>query len=213
MSLQQQSLPIGLETLPELRTRTENGHTHVTGDESTSKTVPSNSLSKEPAHDLPKVENEDGDSDMNHSNGENLNYPGPVALTLLLLGTCFATFLVPLDRTIVAAAVPRITDEFNLTGDIVWYGSAYLLTPCAFQPIYGRVFIHFDVRWSFLAALGLFELGSLVCGAAPTSNALIVGRAISGLGCAGVFAGCLIIVSLSVPLPKSPIYTALLGSM
>jgi hypothetical protein len=140
-------------------------------------------------------------------------YPGPIALALLMLGICLAAFLVALDRTIVATAIPQITNDFKTPGDIGWYGSAYLLTSCAFQPTYGRIFVHFDVRWSFLAALGLFELGSLVCGLAPSSTVLIVGRAIAGLGCAGVFAGVLVIITHSVPLVKRPIYMALVGSM
>ena len=136
-----------------------------------------------------------------------------IALTLLMIGVCLAAFLVALDRTIVATAIPRITDDFNSPGDIGWYGSAYLLTSCAFQPTYGRVFVEFNVRWAFCAALGLFELGSLLCGVAPSSNILIVGRAIAGLGCAGIFAGCLVIIAIVVPLRKRPIYTALVGSM
>lgn len=140
-------------------------------------------------------------------------YPQPLALALLTLGIGLAAFLVALDRTIVATAIPRITDEFNSPADVGWYGSAYLLTSCAFQPTFGRVFAHFDVRWSFLLALGLFQIGSLICGVAPSSGVLIIGRAIAGLGCAGVFAGCLIIVTLSVPLVKRPIFISLVGSM
>ena len=150
------------------------------------------------------------DSDAAHDVQVNL---GPIALSLLMLGICLAAFLVALDRTIIATAIPRITDEFDSPGDVGWYGSAYLLTSCAFQPTYGRVFEQFNVRWVFCVALALFELGSLLCGIAPSSNALIVGRAIAGLGCAGIFAGCLVIIAIVVPLRKRPIYTALVGSM
>jgi hypothetical protein len=140
-------------------------------------------------------------------------YPKRFALALLILGISLAGFLVALDRTIVATAIPRITDEFHSPADVGWYGSAYLLTSCAFQPTFGRVFAHFDVRWSFLVALGLFEIGSLICGVSTSSNVLIIGRAVAGLGCAGIFAGCLIIVTLSVPLVKRPIYMSIVGSM
>jgi MFS family permease len=51
------------------------------------------------------------------------------------------------------------------------------------------------------------------CGAAPNSEALIVGRAVAGLGCAGIFSGALIILSLSVPVRNRPIYTGLIGGM
>ncbi|KAF4636554.1 hypothetical protein G7Y89_g1533 [Cudoniella acicularis] len=140
-------------------------------------------------------------------------YPGTLTRSLLILGISCSAFLVALDRTIVASAIPHITDDFKSPSDAGWYGSAYLLTSCAFQPTFGRVFTNFNVRWSFLAALGVFELGSLLCGAAPNSDTLIVGRAIAGIGCAGVFAGCLLIITLCIPLAKRPVYMAGVGGI
>lgn len=140
-------------------------------------------------------------------------YPGPLQLALLIVGICLAAFIVALDRTIVATAIPQITDDFDSPEDVGWYGSAYLLTSCALQPTYGRIYVHFDVRWSFLIALGLFEIGSLVCALAPSSTTLIVGRAIAGLGCAGIFGGVIVIITLSMPLAKRPIYMGLVGSL
>ncbi|PKX97734.1 MDR family MFS transporter [Aspergillus novofumigatus IBT 16806] len=69
------------------------------------------------------------------------------------------------------------------------------------------------VKWVFLLAIGIFELGSLVCGVAPSSTALIIGRAIAGLGSAGISSGAIIIVTYSVPLIKRPMYTGLIGAM
>ena len=60
-----------------------------------------------------------------------------------------------------------------------------MLTMCSFQLIYGRIYTFFSLKWCFLAVIFLFELGSLVSGAAPSSEALIVGRAIQGLGASG----------------------------
>lgn len=69
------------------------------------------------------------------------------------------------------------------------------------------------MKWSYLGAICIFELGSLICGIAPTSNALIVGRAIAGLGASGIFSGSIVIVSHSVPLAKRPMYIGLVGGM
>ena len=52
-----------------------------------------------------------------------------------------------------------------------------------------------------------------MCGAAPTSVALIIGRAIAGVGSAGIFSGALVIVAYTVPLVKRPIYTGIIGAM
>ena len=62
-------------------------------------------------------------------------------------------------------------------------------------------------------ATALFEVGSAVCGAAPTSTAFIVGRAIAGLGSCGITAGIIVIITDSVPLQKRPMYTGFIGSI
>lgn len=54
----------------------------------------------------------------------------------------------------------------------------------------------------FLSFLALFELGSLICGAAVSSNMLVVGRAVAGMGGAGLVNGALTILSTCVPLEK-----------
>ena len=65
----------------------------------------------------------------------------------------------------------------------------------------------------YLSAIFIFEIGSVVCGAAPTSEALIIGRAVAGVGSAGIFSGAIIIIAYSVPLVKRPIFTGLIGGM
>ena len=86
-------------------------------------------------------------------------------------------------------AIPQITDEFNSLPDVGWYGSAYLLTCCSFQLLFGKFYTFFAVKAVLLGSVLLFEIGSVVCGAAPSSVAFIVGRAIAGIGAAGIFAG------------------------
>lgn len=117
------------------------------------------------------------------------------------------------DNTIIATAIPKITDHFQALEDVGWYGSAYLLTTCSFQLLFGKLYTFFPIKRVYLVAIFIFEVGSVVCGAAPTSVALIVGRAIAGLGSAGIFSGALVIIAYSVPLVKRPIYTGLIGAM
>jgi hypothetical protein len=64
-----------------------------------------------------------------------------------------------------------------------------------------------------MGALFIFEVGSLICGVAPNSTTLIVGRAIAGLGGAGIFSGAILIVANTVPLIKRPTYMGLIGGM
>ncbi len=85
--------------------------------------------------------------------------------------------------------------------DIGWYGSAYLLTNCSFQLLYGKIYTFFSVKAVFISAVFLFEVGSAICGAAPNSVAFIVGRAIAGLGSSGIMSGA---VSSKIPLHRGP---------
>ena len=55
------------------------------------------------------------------------------------------------------------------------------------------------IKIAFCAGLIVFELGSLICGVAPTADALIVGRAIAGLGCGGLLTGSLMMITYTLP--------------
>lgn len=90
---------------------------------------------------------------------------------------------------------------------------AYLLTTAAFQLLFGKFYSFFSIKYIYLGAIGIFELGSLICGVAPNSTALIIGRAIAGIGSAGIFSGALIIVAYSVPLRQRPMYSGGIGAM
>lgn len=79
--------------------------------------------------------------------------------------------------------------------------------------MFGKFYAYMSIKWVYLVAIGIFEVGSVICGAAPNSEALIVGRAVAGIGSAGIFSGALIIVAYSVPLVKRPIYTGFIGAM
>lgn len=132
---------------------------------------------------------------------------------LIAVSLMLAVFCVALDNTIIATAIPRITDQFHALDDVGWYASSYLLTTCAFQLFFGKLYSIFNVKWIFLIALFIFELGSLICGVAPNSKALIIGRAIAGLGSAGIFSGALIVISLTVPIRSRPAFLGAIGGM
>lgn len=141
------------------------------------------------------------------------SYPTGLKLAIIIVGLELAVLCVALDNTIIATAIPRITDDFKALGDVGWYGSAYLLTLSAFQLFFGRLYSIFNIKWTFLLALFVFELGSLICGVAPNSTALIVGRAIAGMGSAGLFAGSFIILAFNTPLEKRPLYTSMITAV
>ncbi|KAE8165518.1 major facilitator superfamily domain-containing protein [Aspergillus tamarii] len=147
------------------------------------------------------------------SNVEDIVYPTGLKLALLLMSIFVSMFLVSLDRLIVSTAIPQITNEFNSAGDIGWYGTAYLLTNCAFQLVFGRIYTLFSVKPIFLTSILLFEAGSALCGAAPNSVAFILGRAIAGLGGGGILSGVIVVIVYAVPLHKRPKYQGIFGAV
>ncbi|TDZ17067.1 Efflux pump aflT [Colletotrichum orbiculare MAFF 240422] len=141
------------------------------------------------------------------------DYPHGLKLVAIIISLCLAVFLVALDQTIIAPALGAITSEYGTVRDIGWYGSAYLLTTTALQPMYGTIYKLFSVKYAYLTAIAIFEIGSLLCALAPTSTAFIVGRAIAGIGTAGLFSGSIVILSYTMPLEKRPLAFGLIGGM
>ncbi|KAK8043768.1 MFS general substrate transporter [Apiospora phragmitis] len=133
---------------------------------------------------------------------------------LLLIHTalCLCTFLVGLDFNLLAVAIPNITAEFNSIQDVGWYGAAFQLALCSTQSLAGKLYVLFPKKLVYLLFLFIFEIGSLLCALAPSSQALIVGRTITGLGASGIFAGGLTILTTIVPLHKRSIFTGTINS-
>lgn len=140
-------------------------------------------------------------------------YPPTSKVLVILAGIFLVLFLVALDRLIIGVAIPSITNQFDSLGDVGWYGSAYLLTSCAFMLLLGKIYTFVNPKWVYLGSLVVFEIGSAICGAAPNSTALIIGRAIAGLGNAGLFQGAVVIIVYIVPLHKRPQIMGILGTV
>lgn len=83
---------------------------------------------------------------------------------------------------------------------------------CATQPLAGKAYTLFPKKLSYLLYVFLFEVGSLVCALAPSSRALIAGRAVAGFGASGIFAGGFTILTTIVPLHKRAVWTGTVGS-
>ncbi|KAJ5180031.1 hypothetical protein N7492_003241 [Penicillium capsulatum] len=136
---------------------------------------------------------------------DDADYPSSWRLLFITIALCLCVFCV--------ALVGVDGARFQILDDVGWYGSSYLLTTCSVTLMFGKLYTFYSIKWIYLIALSIFEVGSLVCAVTPTSVGLICGRAIAGLGAAGLFSGSILIISQSVPLVKRPMYTGLIGSM
>lgn len=106
---------------------------------------------------------------------------GPVLAALMI-----TLSLVAIDGTVIATAVPSIVGDLGGFSQFPWLFSAYLLTQAVTTPLYGRYSDLVGRRPVLLAGIGLFVLGSLLCGIAWSMPALIAARAVQGLGAGAV---------------------------
>jgi MFS family permease len=121
-------------------------------------------------------------------------YPGSVALL------CVAQFVVVLDVTIVAVALPSIRDDLGFSeAGLQWVLSAYGLTFGGFLMLFGRVADLAGRRRVLTASFAVFGAASLACGLAPSPAALIAARAVQGAGAAAVSPAALSLLTTAVP--------------
>ncbi|KAI0967144.1 MFS gliotoxin efflux transporter glia [Xylaria arbuscula] len=165
-------------------------------------------VTEEPSRTMPSAQ----DKLETQADAVEIRYPSGLVLTIVTTGLLLSMFLVALDISIIATAIPSITSEFHSMADVGWYGSAFFLTLAAFQAFWGKAYKYYSLKLVFMAAIGVFEIGSLVAALAPNSNALIVGRAIQGAGGSGLTSGCYTIAAFLVPPQRVNIIIGLLGS-
>ncbi|KAF4457249.1 hypothetical protein F53441_813 [Fusarium austroafricanum] len=139
-------------------------------------------------------------------------YPTGVKFWLIILSVAAVLVLASIDMNIVATAVPAITDHFHTVVHVGWYSSAFRLCVCAFQFIFGKAYKLFSVKRVFLFSNAISIAGSVISGAAVTSTMLVIGRAVAGLGSAGLFAGSFIIIVQCTPLRRRPVFLGVMGA-
>ncbi|KAK9778874.1 hypothetical protein SCAR479_04110 [Seiridium cardinale] len=137
--------------------------------------------------------------------GEEPEYATGWRLFFIMLTIFMSTLLFALEIGIISTAIPGITDDFHRLDDVGWYGSATLLVSGACAPMWGKVFKYLNVKYSYLVSVLLYLIGSIVAAAAPNSTALIVGRAIQGLGGGGTLSGSLLVIHLVAQPKRRPV--------
>lgn len=85
------------------------------------------------------------------------------------------------------------------------------MTNGAFQSSWGKAYKYFSLKYVFIASIVVFEVGSLLCAVAPSSVILILGRAIAGLGAAGIGSGAYTIIAFVAEPAKRATFTGFVG--
>ncbi|OJJ04859.1 hypothetical protein ASPVEDRAFT_153183 [Aspergillus versicolor CBS 583.65] len=134
-----------------------------------------------------------------------------VAWVLVVLSVFSCVFLFALDNTIVADVQPAIINEFGDLTMLPWLSVAFLLGAASTLLVWSKGYGQFNCKWLYIITTAIFEVGSAVCGAAPNMSSLIIGRAICGLGGAGMYLGVMTILSMLTSPTERSIYMGLTG--
>lgn len=114
---------------------------------------------------------------------------------IVFSGLMLGMLLAALDQTIVATALPTIVGDLGGLNHLSWVVTAYLLTSTASVPLYGKISDLYGRKRIFQAAIVLFLIGSVICGAAQNMLTLIIARGIQGAGGGGLMALAMIIIA------------------
>ena len=106
---------------------------------------------------------------------------GPILAAVML-----STALVAIDATIIATAVPSIVRDIGGFAEFPWLFSIYLLAQAVSVPVYGKLSDLFGRKPVILWGIGLFLVGSIMCGAAWSVWVLIAFRVVQGLGAGAI---------------------------
>ena len=106
---------------------------------------------------------------------------GPILLALML-----STGLIAIDSTILATAVPSIVQDLGGFSSFPWLFSVYLLAQAVSVPVYAKLTDTIGRKPLLLYGIGMFLLGSILCGFAPSMLTLILFRAVQGLGAGAI---------------------------
>ncbi|RZU52451.1 EmrB/QacA subfamily drug resistance transporter [Krasilnikovia cinnamomea] len=117
----------------------------------------------------------------------------------ILAGLMMGMFLAALDQTIMATATRTIADDLHGFNLQAWATTAFLITSTISTPLYGKLSDIYGRRGFFLFAIGVFIVGSILCGLAENMYQLAAFRAIQGIGAGGLMSLALAIIGDIVP--------------
>lgn len=140
------------------------------------------------------------------------NIKPSLAFAVIIFVLCLCTLVSSLDALIITTALPRITDAIGGQAQYVWIANSFVLASTVVQPLYAQLSNIFGRRNPMLIALTLFSLGSGIAGGATNVAMLIGGRAVQGLGSAGLFVLADLIVCDLVPVRERAKYMGIVIS-
>lgn len=106
-------------------------------------------------------------------------YNRGLLIAVLLVGT----FCTVLNQTILTTAFPTLMKDFNITTSTVqWLTTGFMLVNGIMIPVSAWLSSRISTKWLYLAAMSIFEIGTIICWTAPNFGTLLAGRLIQAVG-------------------------------
>lgn len=106
---------------------------------------------------------------------------------LVILAMALGLLMSSLDNTIVASCLNRISEDFNIFDKVSWVFTAYMLAATSTMLVFGKMSDLFGRKLFYMIGIGLFLVGSALCGIAQSADQLIWFRVIQGIGSGALF--------------------------
>ncbi|KAK4183711.1 major facilitator superfamily domain-containing protein [Podospora australis] len=136
----------------------------------------------------------------------------PIRFHLAFLSLLIMVFIVSIDATALAVAIPKVAEELNgTTLEAFWANISFMLTVTVVQPIYTSTSDVLGRKPPLYAAFFLFGLGSIIFAVAPSLPIVILGRSVQGLGGGGIDVLNEVIVADITTLRERAFYIGLLS--
>jgi EmrB/QacA subfamily drug resistance transporter len=122
----------------------------------------------------------------------------PRQIITAMSGLVLAMLMAQLDNMIVAPALPTIVGELGGLNHLSWVVTAYILASTVATPIWGKLGDIFGHKHTFMASIGVFLAGSVLCGASQNMTELVMFRGVQGLGAGGLIVGVMSVIGMLV---------------
>ncbi|KAJ7035148.1 ABC transporter, partial [Mycena alexandri] len=125
-------------------------------------------------------------------------------LVAVFIALLLSIFVITLDQTILATALPRIASDFDAFSLQGWVSTSFILAQSVFLLFYGQILRIFPAKWVLVSTIAIFEIGSLLCALSQSIGQLIAGRTISGVGAGGLMVAMIQVLTQATRLEDRP---------
>jgi MFS family permease len=136
-----------------------------------------------------------------------------LAFWLVIFSLCLIAFTSALDGSIIAIALPEIATALSAGTNYIGIANCFLVAQTVVQPAFAQFCDVFGRRWPMIIAVTVFALGSGVAGGAKSTDTMIIGRTVQGIGSGGIMLMVELIVCDLVPLKERGVYLGIVLSV